>query len=73
MPGHLMNIHANGEGDEKKAVGYRYAHDYPGHYVEQQYLPDEIRDEVFYSPTGNGYEQTVRSYLKQIGKILDEE
>ncbi|MCR4751197.1 MAG: replication-associated recombination protein A [Eubacterium sp.] len=73
VPGHLMNIHANGEGDEKKAVGYRYAHDYPGHYVEQQYLPDEIRDEVFYRPTGNGYEQTVRSYLKRIGKIRDEE
>ena len=73
VPGHLMNIHANGEGDEKKAVGYKYAHDYPGHYVEQQYLPDEIRDEVFYRPTGNGYEQTVRSYLKQIGKIRDEE
>lgn len=68
VPGHLMNIHANGEGDEKKAVGYKYAHDYPGHYVEQQYLPDEIRDAVFYEPTENGYEKTVRAYFEKIGK-----
>ncbi|MBO5521347.1 MAG: replication-associated recombination protein A [Eubacterium sp.] len=68
VPGHLMNIHANGEGDEKKAVGYKYAHDYPGHYVKQQYLPDEICDAVFYEPTENGYEQTVRAYFEKIGR-----
>ena len=68
VPGHLMNIHANGEGDEKKAVGYKYAHDYPGHYVEQQYLPDEIRGAVFYEPTENGYEQKVREYFRRIGR-----
>ena len=68
VPGHLMNIHANGEGDEKKAVGYKYAHDYPGHYVEQQYLPDEIRGAVFYEPTENRYEQKVREYFRRIGR-----
>ena len=67
VPGHLMNIHANGEGDEKKAVGYKYAHDYPGHYVEQQYLPDEIRDAVFYEPTENGYEEKIRERMKRLG------
>ena len=66
IPGHLMNIHANGEGDEKKAVGYLYAHDFPGHYVDQQYLPDEILGEVFYEPTENGYEKTVREYFRKI-------
>ena len=71
VPGHLMNIHANGEGDEKKAVGYKYAHDYPGHYVEQQYLPDEIRDAVFYEPTENGYEETVRAWFRKIGRRTD--
>ena len=65
-PGHLMNIHANGEGDEKKAVGYRYAHDYPNHWVEQQYLPDEILGERFYEPTGLGYEETVMANLKKL-------
>ena len=68
VPGHLMNIHANGEGDEKKAVGYKYAHDYPGHYVDQQYLPDEILGSVFYEPTENGYEKTVREYFRRIGR-----
>ncbi len=66
VPGHLMNIHANGEGDEKKAVGYLYAHDFPDHYVVQQYLPDEILGEVFYEPTENGYEKTVRAYLDRL-------
>ncbi len=68
VPGHLMNIHANGEGDEKKAVGYKYAHDYPGHYVEQQYLPDEIRNAVFYEPTENGYEAKVYERMRQLGQ-----
>ena len=72
IPGHLMNIHANGEGDEKKAVGYKYAHDYPGHYVEQQYLPDEIRDAVFYEPTENGYEKKVRAYFESLIHIKQE-
>ncbi len=68
VPGHLMNIHANGEGDEEKAVGYKYAHDFPNHYVEQQYLPDEILGKRFYEPTTNGYERKVREYLKFLGK-----
>ena len=59
VPGHLMNVHANGYGDEEKAVGYKYAHDYPNHWVDQQYLPDEIVGETFYEPTGIGYEAAV--------------
>ena len=68
VPGHLMNIHANGEGDEAKAVGYKYAHDFPNHYVRQQYLPDEIREMRFYRPTELGYENRVREYFRKIGK-----
>lgn len=68
VPGHLMNIHANGEGDAEKAVGYKYAHDFPNHYVEQQYLPDEILGRKFYEPTENGYEAKVRAYFRKIGK-----
>lgn len=66
VPGHLMNIHANGEGDEPKAVGYKYAHDYPNHWVDQQYLPDEIKNTRFYEPTGLGYEKKV---IKNLGKM----
>ena len=66
VPGHLKNIHANGEGDEKQAVGYRYAHDFPNHWVDQQYLPDAVKDEKFYEPTGLGYEKTVIENLKKM-------
>ena len=68
VPGHLMNIHANGAGDAEKAVGYKYAHDFPDHYVEQQYLPDEIVDEAFYYPTGIGYEKQIIDYFQKIKK-----
>ncbi len=66
VPGHLMNVHANGYGDEEKAIGYKYAHDYPHHWVEQQYLPDEILGEKFYEPTENGYEKIVVENAKKM-------
>ena len=66
IPGHLMNVHANGWGDEEKAIGYKYAHDYPEHYVKQQYLPDEILDAVFYEPTDIGYEKQIRERLDRL-------
>ena len=66
VPGHLMNVHANGYGDEEKAIGYKYAHDFPNHYVDQQYLPDEIIDETFYHPTEIGYEKTIRAWFAKI-------
>ena len=64
VPGHLKNIHANGEGDVPQAVGYKYAHDYPNHYVRQQYLPDEIINERFYEPTDIGYEKIISEHLR---------
>ncbi|MCR5294439.1 MAG: replication-associated recombination protein A [Lachnospiraceae bacterium] len=68
VPGHLMNIHANGAGDEEKAVGYKYAHDYPDHYALQQYLPDEIREMKFYEPGSIGFEKTVSERLQEVRK-----
>lgn len=47
---------------------YKYAHDYPMHYVEQQYLPDEFKDAVFYEPGDLGYEQNVHRYRRMIGR-----
>ena len=41
-------------------IGYKYAHDYPHHYVEQQYLPDEIVGEKFYVPSENGHEKEIK-------------
>ena len=66
VPGHLKNIHANGAGEAPQAVGYKYAHDYPNHYVKQQYLPDEIVGTHFYEPTEIGYEATIKEYLARI-------
>lgn len=63
VPPYLRDAHYAGAA-ELGHVGYQYPHDYPGNYVRQQYLPDAIRDVRFYHPTGNGYEDTVRSRLQ---------
>ncbi|MBQ2204345.1 MAG: replication-associated recombination protein A, partial [Lachnospiraceae bacterium] len=51
-----------------RGVGYKYAHDYPNHYVKQQYLPDEIKNEKIYEPTDIGYEMKIKEHFKKIGK-----
>lgn len=68
VPAHLQDAHYHGHEDLGHGVGYKYAHDYPNHYVDQQYLPDEIKDETFYHPTDIGYENTIRQYFKKIGR-----
>lgn len=73
VPAHLQDAHYKGSADLGRGIGYKYAHDFPNHYVEQQYLPDEIKDARFYHPTENGYEEKIREYLKKIGKEIPEE
>ncbi|MGI6112387.1 MAG: replication-associated recombination protein A [Bilifractor sp.] len=68
VPAHLQDAHYHGHENLGHGVGYLYAHDFPNHYVKQQYLPDEIRDETFYHPTDIGYEKTVREYFRRIGR-----
>ena len=68
VPAHLQDAHYPGHEKLGKGIGYKYAHDYPNHYVEQQYLPDELVGTRFYEPTSNGYEQTIREYFKRIGR-----
>ena len=53
VPAHLQDAHYKGSKKLGHGIGYRYAHDYPNHYVKQQYLPDEIRDARFYEPGTN--------------------
>ncbi|MCQ2609991.1 MAG: replication-associated recombination protein A, partial [Lachnospiraceae bacterium] len=48
IPKHLQDAHYKGAKDLNRGIGYKYPHDYPGHYVKQQYLPDELIDERFY-------------------------
>ena len=66
VPVHLQDAHYGGHEKLGHGIGYKYAHDYPNHYVEQQYLPDAYKDMKFYEPTENGYEQTIREYFKKI-------
>ena len=66
VPTYLCDAHYKGAGKLGRGIGYKYAHDYPNHYVEQQYLPDAYKDMTFYEPTENGYEQTIREYFKNI-------
>ncbi len=62
VPLYLRDAHYEGSA-ELGHTGYLYPHDFPGHYVKQQYLPDEIRDEVFYDPSDEGYEKTIKERL----------
>ena len=66
VPVHLQDAHYRGHESLGHGIGYKYAHDYPNHYVEQQYLPDEIKNERFYIPSENGYEKNIREYFKKI-------
>lgn len=66
IPPHLQDCHYKGADRLGHGVEYKYAHDYPNHYVEQQYLPDELVGTQFYQPTDNGYEAQIRKYLKNL-------
>ena len=66
VPNHLRDAHYKGAAKLGHGIGYKYAHDYPDHYVKQQYLPDEVKEERFYIPTENGYENHIKEYLKHL-------
>lgn len=66
VPVHLQDAHYKGAAKLGHGIGYKYAHDYPEHYVKQQYLPDEIRDAKFYEPTEIGYEKNIKERLDRL-------
>ena len=66
VPVHLQDSHYKGAAKMGHGIGYQYAHDYPNHYVKQQYLPSELGGRVFYRPTDNGYEQEIQEYFRKI-------
>ena len=68
VPAHLQDAHYGGAGKLGHGIGYKYAHDYPNHYVEQQYLPTELQGERFYEPSDNGYERQIREHFRRIKK-----
>ena len=66
VPSHLQDAHYKSAAKLGHGQGYLYAHNYPNHYVNQQYLPDGMEDVVFYRPTENGYEKNIQDYFKKI-------
>lgn len=66
VPPHLKDSHYSGSQDLGHGVVYKYAHSYPGHYVEQQYLPDELVGTVYYEPTENGIERRIKERLQRL-------
>lgn len=64
VPVHLQDRHYKGAAKLGHGEGYKYAHDYPKHYVKQQYLPDGMEGTVFYEPSDNGYEKQIKAYMK---------
>lgn len=67
VPVHLRDAHYSGAA-KLGNVGYKYAHDYPDNYVEQQYLPDRLVGEKFYEPGDNGYEKNIKEWFSKIKK-----
>ena len=66
IPAHLQDAHYKGAAKLGRGTGYKYAHDYPNHYVRQQYLPYELNGREFYKPTGNGYEVKIREHMRRL-------
>ena len=66
VPSHLQDAHYKGAQKLGHGIGYKYAHDYPNHYVEQQYLPDEIKNARFYEPGDLGYEKQIKEHLQKL-------
>lgn len=70
IPRHLQNVHADSHGEEREQ-GYLYAHDFPNHYVKQQYLPYELDGHEFYKPGDLGYEIKIKEHMKKIKGSAD--
>lgn len=66
IPNHLKDAHYKGAARLGHGNGYLYPHEYPDHYIQQQYLPDELEGMVFYRPTDNGQEKKWKEYWKNI-------
>ena len=72
VPAHLQDRHYKGAEKLGHGLGYKYAHDYPNHYVTQQYLPDGVEGMRFYEPSENGYEKKIREHMEFIKREAGE-
>ncbi len=69
IPAHLKDGHYAGAKKLGHAQGYQYPHNFPNHYVAQQYLPDEIMDKSYYFPCDNKFENEIQNYAKKIDAL----
>ena len=70
VPPHLQDANYQGHSELGRGIGYKYAHDFPGHYVKQQYLPDELVGKRFLEPGDNGYEREIKKYLEFLTQLV---
>lgn len=68
VPRQLQNMHYDGEDNQNKGQFYQYPHDYSNHYVSQQYLPDALKNRVYYEYGDNKNEQSFKAYWDKIKK-----
>jgi len=73
IPTHLQDSHYKGAQKLGHGIGYKYAHDYPNHYVKQQYLPYELTGTEFYKQSENGYEVKVKEHMARIKREAERE
>jgi putative ATPase len=71
IPRELQNVHADGTGFEREQ-GYLYPHDFPGHWVPQQYLPENLKGTVYYNYGDNKMEQAAKAYWDKIKSTKEE-
>lgn len=71
IPSYLKDGHYSGAKKLGKSIGYKYPHNFPNNYISQQYLPDKIKNKIYYSPGENKFEQSAAEYMKKIKKQKD--
>lgn len=72
IPSSLQDTHYSGAQKLNRGEGYKYSHNYPNHYVEQQFLPDELKDKVYYHFGNNKTENASKIYWQKIKGKADE-
>lgn len=65
VPMHIRNAVTSGMKELGYGKGYKYAHDYPGNIVDQEYLPEQMKGTIYYNPSNNGYESKIKDWLEK--------
>jgi ATPase related to the helicase subunit of the Holliday junction resolvase len=66
VPSHLRDCHYNGSKKLGRGVNYKYPHMYENNYVYQQYIPDKLKNKIYYVPGKNKMEIAADNYMKRI-------